>query len=405
MLSRGTPILFSVVVLSLAANPRSLNAQTVRDSAGVRVVRYARAEVPKQRWTIDSKPLLEIGGADSKAPSTEFAEIRGVVRLRDGRIAVANGATNEIRVFSQNGAFQTSGGRAGSGPGEFRRLLRLFGFGDTLVGVDADTRVELFTADGRLVQSVEPSRPVGIRNPRRVGVLRDGSTVVVAAKGAQQPSSDEVMHVYSVFRSTIKSDSLSPLFELPGHREVRVGQAPSRLLLDGEGTVTARDLRICAGFSSRFDLICYDASGTGLTRIVRETDARAPTDSDRSVVRNAYLAANRDAPPRIREQMEKAVQEFRFADRAPAFSRLAISANGELWVSEFDPSINLPGPPALLVPTRPQRWSVFAVDGGWLADITLPARFVAHDFGRDFVAGVSFDTDDVERVTVWRIRR
>jgi len=392
----------STVLLVLAA--RSLNAQAMRDSAGVRLVRFTRNAAPVQRWTVDSKPFLEIGGADGLGPN-EFTDVRGLVRLGDGRVAVANGATNEIRIFSQGGAFQTSASRAGSGPGEFRRLLRLLEFGDTLFGVDGDTRAQVFTADGRLVRSGSPVLVEGGRNPKRVGVLRDGSNVVVATKASQQPSTSDVEYLYSVYRSTAKFDSLAPLFEVAGYRQVRVGQAPSRLLLDGEGTVTARHKRICSGFSGRFDVTCYDASGTGLIRIVREMDARAPTDADKSVVRNAYLGANRDAPPRVREQMEKAVQEFRFADRVPAFSRLQLSSTGELWVSEFHPSNGLPGPPALLAPTSSQRWSVFSPEGVWLSDVVLPARFVAHDMGRDYVAGVSFDADGVERVTVLRIRR
>jgi hypothetical protein len=76
--------------------------------------------------------------------------------------------------------------------------------------------------------------------------------------------------------------------------------------------------------------------------------------------------------------MERAVREFPFADRAPAFSRLVLGIMGELWVSEFDPSTNLPGP---------------------------PARFVPYEMGRDYVAGVSFADDGVERVTLWRLHR
>ena len=167
------------MLLALAAG--SLDAQTMRDSAAVRVVRYRRNAVPTQRWTVDSKPVLEIGGTDGQGPS-EFADIRGLVRLEDGRIAVANGATNEIRIFSRSGAFQNSAGHAGSGPGEFRRLLRLFQVGDTLFGVDGDTRAQLFTADGRLVRSGSPVIVEGGRNPKRVGVLRDGSNVVVATR-------------------------------------------------------------------------------------------------------------------------------------------------------------------------------------------------------------------------------
>lgn len=401
---RRSPIRTCVTFLIMSATSRGLDAQVASDSAGVRVVRYAHAAVPLQRWTVDTKPLLEIGGVDGEG-STEFADIRGVLRLQGGGVAVANGATNEIRIFRTNGVFLISAGRAGSGPGEFKRLRRLFRFGDTLAGVDADTRVQLFTAGGRFVRSLQPTRPEGSRNPQIVGVLHDGSTVIVATKGTQQATSDEVIYPYSVFRSVPQRDSLATLFELPGYREVRVAQAPSRLLLDGEGTVTARDVRICGGNSGQFDLTCYDPSGAGVTRIIREADTYPPTESDRNAVRTAYLAANRDAPPRVREQMERAVQEFRFAARVPAYSRLLISTSGELWVSEFNPSTGLPAPQALQAPARSHRWSVFSPDGTWLADVLLPARFVAHDVGKDYVAGVSFDTDDVERVTVLRIRR
>jgi hypothetical protein len=392
------------VFLVTGATSRGLDAQAVNDSAGVRVVRYARAAAPLQQWTVDTKPLLEIGGVDGLGPS-EFADVRGVLRLEDGKVAVANGATNEIRIFRTNGVFLISGGRSGSGPGEFNRLRRLFRFGDTLAGVDADTRVQLFTAGGRFVRSLRSTRPHGSRNPQLVGVLHDGSTVIVATKGSQQATSDEVIYPYSVFRSVPERDSLATLFELRGYREVRVGRSPSRLLLDGEGAVTARDGRICGGNSRRFDLTCYAPSGAGVTRIIRETVARPATEFDRNVVRTAYLAANRDAPPRVREQMERTVQEFRFAAQVPAFSRVLISTSGELWVSEFNPSTGIPGPQALQAPLHSHRWSVFAPNGAWLADILLPARFVAYDVGEDYVAGVSFDADDVERVTLLRIRR
>jgi hypothetical protein len=48
---------------------------------------------------------------------------------------------------------------------------------------------------------------------------------------------------------------------------------------------------------------------------------------------------------------------------------------------------------------------VFAFDGAWIADVKLPPRFAPLDFGRDYVAGVAFDADDVERIVVWGLRR
>jgi hypothetical protein len=212
------------------------------------------------------------------------------------------------------------------------------------------------------------------------------------------------MYAYSVFRGQPDGDSLIPLFEVPGYREVRLGQAPSRVLLDAEGSVAARATRICAGFSNRFEVTCYDTSGAALVRIRRDIGVRRVTDADRALVRTAYLAANRDAPPAVRQAMERATQAFPFAEHTPAFGRLLLSETGELWVSDFDPSATLPGPPALRAPKRTDR-TVFAADGTWLANIVLPARFLAYEMGRDYVAGVVFDEDDEEHVTLFRLRR
>jgi hypothetical protein len=48
---------------------------------------------------------------------------------------------------------------------------------------------------------------------------------------------------------------------------------------------------------------------------------------------------------------------------------------------------------------------VFSARGTWLSDVVLPPRFVPLEMGPDYVAGVAFDADDVERVVVWRLTR
>lgn len=82
-----------------------------------------------------------------------------------------------------------------------------------------------------------------------------------------------------------------------------------------------------------------------------------------------------------------------------------LATSGELWVSEFDRSEGSLGPPAFRTTPTPLRWSVFGADGAWLSDIVPPARFTPHEMGSDYVIGVSLDADDVERVTMYRIRR
>jgi hypothetical protein len=200
-------------------------------------------------------------------------------------------------------------------------------------------------------------------------------------------------------------DSLLPLVTVPSYRTSPINGTPARQLLDAEGVVAASDSSVCAGYSDRLVISCYDRAGRARLRISREVASRAIREDERAMVRQAYLDANRDAPPAVRQQMTTAVQAFPFASTAPVFSRLVLGADGELWVSPFDPGHGLPAPTAPLVPTTPQVWSVFARDGTWRAEVTLPARFTPFEFGRDYVAGVELDADDVEHVVVWGVRR
>lgn len=295
------------------------------------------------------------------------------VRLADGRIAVANGASNEIRLFSRDGQFVQAFGRAGSGPGEFRRIIRLLRRGDTLVGVDGDSRAHDFEPAGRLARSLRPARRAGSRNPRRIG-LGAGSMSYV-------------------------------LVTVPGYRTSPINGTPARQLLDAEGVVAASDSNVCAGYSDRLVITCYGPTGRARLRINHDVAPRAIREDERAMVRQAYLDVNRDAPAAVRQQMASAVRDFPFASTAPVFSRLVFGADGGPWVSPFDPGYGLPGPGAPLSPTTPQTWSVFAPDGAWSAEVTLPAPFVPFEFGRDYLVGVAFDDDDVERVVVWGLRR
>lgn len=396
MLLRHALIICVCTITSAAA------AQSVRDSAGVRVVHYAREFAPRTTWSLGAR-LLEIGGGSGAGH--EFASIRGVIRLSDGRVAVANGSTNELRLFAADGTLERTLGRSGTGPEEFRRLTRLLRSGDTLIGVDADSRAHVFEPSGTLLRSLRAARRAGTRNPQRIAAGSSGSTYVVVTEGTGRDELEHHVIMQTLARSDEAGDSLSPLVSFTGYRAIRVGGAPSRLLLDAEGIATVAQDRSCVGYSAEFDITCYDRGGRAVLRIRRDVASRDIRDEERALVRRAYLDANRDAPPAIRQQMERAAQEFRFAERAPAFSQLVRGTSGELWVRPFSAGVGLPGPAAPLVTTVAQTWSVFAPNGSWLANIVLPPRFVLYEPGPDYVAGVAFDADDVEHVVVWRIQR
>lgn len=396
--------ILSPTVCALFACAVTGQAQSTRDSAGVRIVTHLRNATPRATWRLSARPLLELGTSDD--PSTDFAAVRGVARLSDGRIAVANGASNEIRIFSREGQHQRTLARAGSGPGEFRRITRLLRRGDTLVGVDGDTRAHVFeSTTGRLLRSLRPARRAGSRTPQRIALGDGGTSWVLVTDGSPIAERERQVIMQTLTLADVDGDSLVPVVTLPGYRTSPINGTPARQLLDAEGVVGASGATACAGYSDRFVLTCYDRLGRARLRITREVATRPIREDELAMVRQAYLDANRDAPPAVRQQMVTAVQAFPFATTAPVFSRMLLRPDGEIWVSPFDPGFGLPGPAAPLAPSAPHTWSVFAPDGTWLAELTLPARFVPFEAGRDYVAGVAFDTDDVERVVVWGLRR
>lgn len=400
-MSLRRPLLLAACALSAWA--RLGDAQVARDSAGVRLVSYPRTAKPRATWRLSTQPRLILGSSEN--PVAQFAAVRGVVRLTDGRVAVANGSSNEIRLFSPEGTFLRALGRAGSGPGEFRRITRLLRIGDTLIGVDGDSRAHVFDPIGQLVRSLRPARRAGSRNPQRIGIGVGGTSYVLVTEGSPTAERERQLIMQTLALSDAAGDSLIPLIAFPGYRTNPINGTPARLLLDAEGVAAASEFGACVGYSDRFVLTCYDRSGRARLRIARETASRAVREEERAMVRQAYLDANQDAPPSVRRQMATAVQDFPFASMAPVFSRLLLRADGELWVSPFDPGFGLPGPAAPLAPSTTHTWSVFASDGTWLAEMPLPPRFIPFDVGRDYVAGVAFDEDDVERVVVWGLRR
>lgn len=383
--------------------PSVIVAQDMRDSAGVRIVHYGRSARPRAQWSLTLRPILEISGGDN--PLTEFNDVRGVAVLSDGRVAVANGGSNEIRVFGRSGSLQVTLGRAGNGPREFTRLLRLIRWGDTLGGIDGDGRAQVFDPSGAFVRSLRQVRSAAIEGPLRIGPATAGSTYVVATEVVrpQQRHGGNIRRLLA--KSDALGDSIVPLVSFLGALSAGSELHSPRLLLDAEGLAVAWGERSCTAFSAHLAITCYESNGRPRLRLTRETTSREISEEDRSRVRRAYLAANADAPPAIRAQMERAALEFRFASRAPSMGRLVLGTSGDLWVGPFDAGVGLPGPVALSAPTTMQTWSIFGTTGEWVADLLLPRRFIAYEVGRDYVAGVTVDDDDLERVTVWGIRR
>lgn len=126
-------------------------ARMVADSAGIEIVTIRMAG---DETGTPPQLRLDIGTIDGSEPYA-LAEVAGAVRLSDGRIVVANGATSELRFYDENGRFLHGVGRSGEGPGEFRNLDYLDVVpGDTIIAYDQRLRrTSVFDAGGALQAS------------------------------------------------------------------------------------------------------------------------------------------------------------------------------------------------------------------------------------------------------------
>lgn len=112
-----------------------------------------------EEWEAGPDPVASIGIAEGEA-AYELHRASDAIRMRDGRIIVANSGSSELRVFDSTGAYLRSIGREGGGPGEFRGAIRLFPHaGDSLVVYDSGNgRFSVLDSDGRYARVLEPAR-------------------------------------------------------------------------------------------------------------------------------------------------------------------------------------------------------------------------------------------------------
>ncbi|MEX0892005.1 MAG: hypothetical protein WEB88_07525 [Gemmatimonadota bacterium] len=393
-------------------------AFTVRDSGGVRVAMSTDSSWTVERaWTVAARPSLEIG----RGAGAEFGRVVGTVRLGDGRIAVADAQTLDIRVFGADGGLLERFGGRGAGPGEFRRLDNLALIrGDSLVGRnDGLFRHEIYAADGSYGRTVT-APPAGVLFAPVVGWLEDGTFVVgpTHPRGALlEPGRQELLAEWHVFDAAgTDSGVLASLPErLVDGRDVG-GLVIPAVVSYSPWTKAATDATgVWFGFASTYELRHFGAGGLDLI-VRRSWQAEAVTPElrehyrawlDRGVRRSdvdevfglelvtrlrqaAMLEARGAAPPPLA-----------FADSLPAFVRAIVARDGHLWVEAHATLDELLGGSPGDVATR--RWSVFDPEGCWLGTVRTPAGLRVTEIGGDYLLGVAVDSLDVESVRLYAI--
>lgn len=354
-------------------------------------------------WTLSPQPVVSIGGEGT--PATEFSQIGGIMRLSGGRVAIVNGATSEIRIFGPGGAHLKTFGRKGEGPGEFRGLTYAGHSGDTAFLYDYNLKritIAHLGAEPRVVKTVSYA-PVSSRGYSSAdGRLSDGRWTV----------GTWISPTFDGPPGTYRMNTSVGIVSAEGTGVVNwVAESPSMAVFVHNPTGNKKDASVgVVGFSPNF---MHTANGASIVYGDPATDSiTIQTGDKRTVVRlplpkrpitKAMADAARDRelasfPSTTRDKVKDwttARYDLKnMLEDLPTFSKLLAGVDGETWIEEYTGT-----------PQEPTRYLVIGPTGDSRAWVSVPAGLRLKEIGRDYVAGVQFDADDVETVRVYSLNR
>lgn len=380
----------AMAVAGCEAAPVSTN--TSRDSLGVTIVEsLAPLWGARDVWRIEEDPILDLADTGSGEEHT-FFRVRDVLRAGSGHLAVADGASQQVRIYDATGRFVRAFGGPGEGPGEFRSLWALIPRLDgRLVALDrtaGGSGAEFDLGSGlvssfRMPEGVSPVRhpvpsdvvwgldlaPGMDEERRRAGLRRPPVTIVRLSQDRMSSDSVTSLRGYENFIIT-EGDDIPIMGRLP------------HAVPDGEG-------RIAMGTADALEYSIVDGR-TGELRLIARILGVPLTVSGAEVDREREEWLGPDPSPFIRDMMAR----LPVPAEKPGYQRMIVDADGNVWAGEYL---------GLARRDEPQKWYVVDSSGVWLGVVDTPARFELMRVGADEVFGVRRDVNDVEHSQVLRL--
>ena len=405
MLRRSTMAAVAVVIVAPGCDRQSPDDRateagptfTVRDSAGVLIAttRGTTARTPIG-WVVDPDPEYRLGAVDGEEPYL-FTRVRGARQLSDGRVAVLEEPSCELRFFAPDGAFLNRTGGKGDGPGEFSRRCRWVPSTrpDSLFAYDG-VRLSAFDDRGRFGHRMRVSwngaRVPSVQGVGEQRVLVETRFFSISHTGGlpQDPSTADF--------ALLDADGPRPVWEsfFQGRQDYSVVGSPmnSLYVLPFDILPTAAlgsdGFFLTLGEDHGPEILEYDNSG-GLRRIIRLAEPAvepSPDDLDKLVEFQLHPFEMPDTMrSRLLEVRRRRYEEMPLPEIMPVFSRLLVDDSGRLWAElhRFDVR-------------QPARWMVFGPDGEGLGTVDMPKDLEVWQIGHDFVLGVWQDSNGVEYV-------
>jgi hypothetical protein len=396
--TRPIPISLIVVLIGLAgcSDGTSMGSSLVRDSAGITIVENSiPLWLDGGGWRVSGEPMVDIGQMDG-APEYQFYQIAGAVRIRGGRLAVANGGSGEIRLYSSSGEFLEAKGGKGSGPGEFEDI---FFFrrapSDSLLAYDwRNRRLSVLSPQGDFSRSFEftvlttsGGFPI-VNDPFPDGDLLL-ATDMFSASTEVHPGAKRDSAVYYVIDP--EGDVRTRLGAYPGGESYETTDGENwvggGLVFGKFGYAAVSGAGFYFGDSERFEIEYRNKAGD-LLRLLRLDHENLPVTQ---VDIDTYIADRMErARPERRQIYRTMYDNMPFPEFMPAFGDLFVDAGGNLWVGVY----RRPG-------DEQPRWHVFDPGGAYLGIVETPQRFRIFEIGEDYLLGRWTDEYDVEHVRVY----
>jgi hypothetical protein len=379
----------------------------VRDSAGITIVENTGEIGPDGgAWMVAPEPVLSIGTFQGD-PIYQLFQVQGAKRLGDGRIAVANAGSGEIRFFDGQGSFLAAVGRKGEGPGEFERpaLVGVFG-GDTLVVVDNQLRrISLVHPEEGFLESTRLSDDLG-GGGFPWGMFADRTLVLgggfyFSSAGGIELSSGFSRRATNYQSADLDGELVTDFGEFPGSEffmqiQNQGGGAISmmaRLIPFGKHAMQAvAPDRFYYASGDLWEIQAFDPAGE-LRRLIRFARDPMPVRSEdlEALIQEeiAELGEPSEAPG-----VRAAYEEMPVPDVMPALAGLHADALGYLWVEEY----RRPGDDTPV-------FDILDPDGAHVGRVTLPEGMEILEVGDDYLLALYQDELGVEYVKVLTLLR
>lgn len=383
---RTRAALLPLALLCASCATGDTNGPIVTTEDGVTVIESPEPSWPPgEGWSVSAEPILKIG-VETGEPEYMLAGVQAAVTLADGRIALANAATFEVRLYEPDGTHALSFGREGQGPGEFEYVWSILGcVPDEVWVLVLPYAIERFDLEGNHLGKIRMELPYAGPPYGAPGCNASGR-MIVHGWGDFQQRADHIRFESAAFLLGRDGGVSAELGPVAGSERWRNGPH-----LYGKQTVVAlTEHRALLGTADQHELLEYDLDGQLLRKIRwRGPDLAIPPGE---IERFRDWAAS--APPEERRVREDDIMLLEFPESYPAYTALLPDPDGSLWLRAYAP----PG-------IDGEHWAILSSEGVWLGDLELPDRFTLSEIGEDHLLGVYRDDLDTEFVHQYALTR